>query len=176
MSETFTFDVSYATTFEDLEKLREKMLVFVKTERRDYQPSFDVVVKDFPDQEKLTLSADIKYKTSRRNKWICALKTTLVELKIYGPAGNPDVQPPPMRYTKVPYEEIKAKESQATEEASKFPLTPHPEWQLADKDAVIGKSYLLSLSRMKTSPSPVDQSRNVFGEADEVCVRVPDTK
>lgn len=45
MSETFTFDVSYATTFEDLERLREKMLAFVKAERRDYQPAFDVAVK-----------------------------------------------------------------------------------------------------------------------------------
>lgn len=45
MSETFTFDVDYATTFEDLEKLRDKMLDFVKLERRDYQPAFDVTVK-----------------------------------------------------------------------------------------------------------------------------------
>lgn len=44
MSETFTFDVSYSTTFEDLERLREKMLAFVENERRDYQPAFDVAV------------------------------------------------------------------------------------------------------------------------------------
>jgi hypothetical protein len=44
MSETFTFDVSYATSFEDLERLREKMLAFLKAERRDYQPIFDVAV------------------------------------------------------------------------------------------------------------------------------------
>ena len=45
MSETFTFDVSYTTSFEDLERLRDKMLAFVKEERRDYQPIFDVTVK-----------------------------------------------------------------------------------------------------------------------------------
>lgn len=45
MSETFTFDVAYSTTFEDLEKLRDNMLEFVKAERRDFQPSFDVTVK-----------------------------------------------------------------------------------------------------------------------------------
>lgn len=45
MSETFTFDVSYSTTFEDLERLRARMLAFVKEERRDYQPEFDVKVK-----------------------------------------------------------------------------------------------------------------------------------
>lgn len=48
MSETFTFDVAYSTTFEDLEKLRDRMLEFVKTERRDFQPSFDVTVKGWP--------------------------------------------------------------------------------------------------------------------------------
>ncbi|KAG6874479.1 hypothetical protein C0995_010389 [Termitomyces sp. Mi166 len=124
MSETFTFDVSYATTFNDLEKLREKMLVFVKTERRDYQPAFDVIVKG---QDEIT--------ASRRNKWICALKTALAELKIYGPAGNPNVPPPPTQYTKVPYEEFKAKEHQETEKASKFPEMPPSGWKLADNNA-----------------------------------------
>jgi small-conductance mechanosensitive channel len=45
MSETFTFDVSYSTTFEDLEKLRDRMLAFVKAERRDFLAEFDVKVK-----------------------------------------------------------------------------------------------------------------------------------
>lgn len=45
MSETFTFDVSYSTSFEDLERLREKMLAFVTEERRDYHPAFDVNIK-----------------------------------------------------------------------------------------------------------------------------------
>ena len=45
MSETFTFDVDYATTFEDLERLREKMLTFLESERRDYHPVFDVNIK-----------------------------------------------------------------------------------------------------------------------------------
>ena len=64
MSETFEFDVHFSTTFEQIEALRNKMLAFVKTERRDFLPSFDVVVKDIPDQEKLTLSTDIKYKSN----------------------------------------------------------------------------------------------------------------
>jgi hypothetical protein len=36
--------VSYSTTFEKLEALRANMLEFVKTEKRDYQPVFDVTV------------------------------------------------------------------------------------------------------------------------------------
>jgi hypothetical protein len=44
MSETFPFDVAFETTFEQVEALRDKMLVFVKQQRRDFLPSFDVVV------------------------------------------------------------------------------------------------------------------------------------
>lgn len=40
------------------------MLTFVTAERRDFQPAFDVVVVDFPDQGKMTLQADIKYKSN----------------------------------------------------------------------------------------------------------------
>ena len=45
MSENIVFDVAYSTTFEDLERLSEKMLEFVTAERRDYRPVFDVTVK-----------------------------------------------------------------------------------------------------------------------------------
>ncbi len=44
MSESFTFDVHYSTTFKEIEKLRSLMLSFVQMERRDFQPSFDIVV------------------------------------------------------------------------------------------------------------------------------------
>ena len=64
MSESFEFDVFYATSFEKLEQLRDKMLAFVKSEGRDFLPSFDVIVKDIPEQSKMTLSADIKYKSN----------------------------------------------------------------------------------------------------------------
>ena len=62
MSEPFEFVVAYGTTFEQIEELRcecdsflsqlydihasyaARMLTFVKTERRDYFPVFDVFV------------------------------------------------------------------------------------------------------------------------------------
>ena len=102
MSESFEFDVvsdhrafsvqyciflcdsqAYSTSFEKIEQLRELMLAFLKSERRDYLPTFDVVVLgiyiyllrsmilrlimisvDIPEQEKMTLKADIKYKSN----------------------------------------------------------------------------------------------------------------
>jgi small-conductance mechanosensitive channel len=45
MSESFVFNVAYSTTFEDLERLRAKMLEFVTRERRDYHPVFDVTIQ-----------------------------------------------------------------------------------------------------------------------------------
>ncbi|KAA1474278.1 hypothetical protein DENSPDRAFT_840858 [Dentipellis sp. KUC8613] len=134
MSEPFTFDVSYATSFEDIEKLREHMQEFVRTHRRDYQPIFDIVVVDIPDQEKMTLKADIMYKSNwqqgglkakRRNKWVCALKTALAEVKIFGPEGDPDAVPAPTRYTLVPWEQVEADERRAA--FNKAPAPPMPE-------------------------------------------------
>jgi hypothetical protein len=82
MSETFTFDVAYDTTFEQLEELRGKMIAFLQKERRDFLPSFDLAVVgrcrrcsdkaglsdvvsiDIPDQAKMSLKVDISYKSN----------------------------------------------------------------------------------------------------------------
>ncbi|KAI0256318.1 hypothetical protein BJV78DRAFT_1117812 [Lactifluus subvellereus] len=132
MSESFTFEVGYSTTFEQIEKLRGLMLGFVQSERRDFQPLFDIAVVDIPAQEKMELTADIMYKSNwqlgglkatRRNKWICALKTYLAEAKIYGPKGNPAAIADPTRYTVVPWEEVQAKEGKGA--SSVAPPTVH---------------------------------------------------
>jgi hypothetical protein len=44
MSEKFSFDVSFAATFDQLQTLRRKMIEFLESERRDFQPVFDVAV------------------------------------------------------------------------------------------------------------------------------------
>lgn len=160
MSETFTFDVDYTTTFKQIERLRSLMLGFVQMERRDFQPSFDIVVVDIPDQEKLVLEADIMYKsnwqagtlkTTRRNKWICALKTYLAEAKIYGPKGNPDAVAAPTRYTLIPWEEVQEKERRNA--GSKAPITmPEPEMPFG--------GYNL----MTRSVSKLDDTETIFDE------------
>ncbi|TFK54216.1 hypothetical protein OE88DRAFT_1624688 [Heliocybe sulcata] len=155
MSETFKFDVDYSTTFDELEQLRSKMLAFVEGERRDYLPVFDVTVVDIEDQEKMTVQADIKYKSNwqqgavkarRRNKWICALKTSLASCRIYGPKGNPDAIPAPSRYTQVPWEKVEeedekklATERQDESKESRLDM-PKGGWQLTDKNAELGET------------------------------------
>ncbi|EGG03241.1 uncharacterized protein MELLADRAFT_65659 [Melampsora larici-populina 98AG31] len=104
ISESFTWDVDFNTSFDMIEALREKMLAFLRTERREFVPSIDISVEDFEGQAKMTLQADIKYKsnwqntglkTQRRNKWVCALKQIMAELEMWGPDGSGNPDPPP---------------------------------------------------------------------------------
>ena len=41
---SFLVDVAFDATFEQIEELRSRMLEFVKSERRDFLPLFDVTV------------------------------------------------------------------------------------------------------------------------------------
>jgi hypothetical protein len=78
---------------------------------------------DIPDQDKMSLKVDIRYKSNwqqthikskRRNKWICTLKASLAAVGIYGPSGNPSSGPaPPTKYTLVPYEKVIKEEEEA---------------------------------------------------------------
>ncbi|EIN11813.1 hypothetical protein PUNSTDRAFT_61874 [Punctularia strigosozonata HHB-11173 SS5] len=148
MSETFTFDVSYDTTFEQIEDLRARMILFLQGERRDFHPAFDVQVVDIPDQEKMSLKVEIKYKSNwqqgalrakRRNKWVCMLKTKLAEIPIYGPGGSPDVKPTVSRYTKVPWETVQDEDRKAGEKHPAKERMPTGGWHLSDSN------YLSSL-------------------------------
>ncbi|KAI0371035.1 hypothetical protein BV20DRAFT_942709 [Pilatotrama ljubarskyi] len=168
MSESFEFDVAYGTSFEQIERLRDVMVAFLKSERRDFQPVFDVYVVDIPGQEKMTLRADIKYKSNwqqgtlkaqRRNKWICALKASMEKVKIFGPGGDPNAPAGPQKYTLVPYEEVVKAEEEAkshapSRSASSAELRiPTNDWTFADPKSAI-----------------VDASQDVFGENDQVRV------
>jgi len=157
MSESFTFDVDFSTTFKQIEQLRSLMLGFVQMERRDFQPSFDISVVDIPEQDKMVLQADIMYKSNwqqgtlkatRRNKWICALKTYLAEAKIYGPKGNPDATPAPTRYTLIPWEEVQEKGKNSAD-----PMMP-----IAMPEMPSGGFNLMSRSAIK-----LDDTENIFG-------------
>ena len=120
----------------------------------------------------------------RRNKWICALKTSLSELEIWGPKGNPDAEAEPAMYTKVPWEEVQAKKREREEEdqdhlAMPEPVTeprlPRTDFSFTDKNALIRKftdhSVLLgpraTLILFFLVPSDNDDSR-VYGETEQV--------
>jgi len=161
MSETFTFDVDFGTTFKQLETLRDKMIDFLQAERRDYQPVFDVVVVDFPEQAKMVLTANIQYKShwqqdgiraSRRNKWICALKTTLADLKIFGPTGDPKAKPATKPCTIV-LKEFREDEHKDVRVTQDQPIEPVGGWRLSDRNAVI---------------VPLEDTRHLFDNGKEI--------
>lgn len=172
MSEPFDFDVSYSTSFDQIEQLRELMLAFLKAERRDYQSVFDILVVDIPDQEKMTLRADIKYKSNwqqgalkgkRRNKWICALKSSLAQVRMFGPSGDPDAKTEPTAYTIVPYEETRRHSMISS------PIT-EPQANVGGlKEPTIPPSYTFT----SQGTAAFSDSEDVFGDGNELRMTNP---
>lgn len=124
--EMVTWNVDYGTTFEAIEKLREKMLDFLEAESRDFFAAFDCSVLDLGDQGKLELTCAIKYKSNwqngqlkaqRRNKWMCALRLAMASVGMWGPggAGNPNPPPAPTLIQMLhdePAQDVKPKETE----------------------------------------------------------------
>ncbi|PHH66674.1 hypothetical protein CDD81_6511 [Ophiocordyceps australis] len=99
MVETIELDVSYDTTFEDIELLRSEMESFVRAPEnsRDFQPDFNISVGGVGDLDKMTLYISIKHKSNwhnekvrskRRSKFMCALALALKKIPMYGPGGG----------------------------------------------------------------------------------------
>ncbi|GFP58260.1 hypothetical protein ACSS6W_005457 [Trichoderma asperelloides] len=99
MSETFTVDVSFDTSFEDIELLRVEMENFVRAPEnsRDFQPDFSIGVGGVNNLDKLTLKIGIKHKSNwhnervratRRSKFMCALAIAMKKVPILGPGGG----------------------------------------------------------------------------------------
>jgi len=110
-SEDFSMDLKYDTAFEKIEELRARMLRFLASQDRHFKPSFDVSIVGLSAQSKMVLSVTIKYKSKnqnsavkamRRNMWMCAFRSCLTELEMYGPAGDPNAKSGPTQYTLVP--------------------------------------------------------------------------
>lgn len=82
----------------------------------------------------------------RRNKWICALKAALAEVKIFGPKGDPSSVPAPVRQTLVPWEEVQENEHAAMRAVAKAPADtkmPAEGWKLSDNSTISMQPLLL---------------------------------
>lgn len=113
IEETVKLDIGYTTSLSQLESLRSKMVQWLDTQSRDFLPGLNISISSLSDQSKMQITTGIRYKSNwqdvglkarRRNRWMCALRAYMVELKIYGPGGDPDeikvqrvatVDPPP---------------------------------------------------------------------------------
>jgi len=101
MTEQITVNVSFDTTFEDIQLLRNELLTFVndKDNSRDFQPDLNVDILGTTDMSKLELRVELRHKSNwanetiraaRRSKFMCALVAALRRVPIYGPGGGSD--------------------------------------------------------------------------------------
>ncbi|KAK4142808.1 Mechanosensitive ion channel-domain-containing protein [Dichotomopilus funicola] len=101
MKEVIDVNVSFDTSFEDIELLRLELEQFVRApeNNRDFQPDIAIGVGGVGDCDKLTLKIAIKHKSNwhndavratRRSKFMCALTLALRRVPINAPGGGGD--------------------------------------------------------------------------------------
>lgn len=101
MKEVVEVNISYDTSFEDVELLRLEMEKFVRhpDNARDFQQDLVIGIGSVGDCDKLTLKIVMKHKSNwhneavratRRSKFMCALALALKKVPIFGPGGGAD--------------------------------------------------------------------------------------
>ncbi|GAM33928.1 MS ion channel protein [Talaromyces pinophilus] len=97
LAEAVPVVIKYGTTIEQMEALRQRLLEFVRTEKREYQPSIITELREVTEAFSLTLNVVFFYKSNwqneglrlqRRNKFICMLMLSMQEIGIEGPRMN----------------------------------------------------------------------------------------
>ena len=99
MRELLQVFVSFDTTLEDVQLLRNEMQAFVndKENCRDFQPEINVEITGIASMDKMELTVEIRHKSNwsnetvraaRRSKFLCALVLALRKIPIYGPGGG----------------------------------------------------------------------------------------
>ncbi|CAK7227746.1 hypothetical protein SBRCBS47491_006672 [Sporothrix bragantina] len=139
MRETIDVNVSYDTSFEDIELLRVEMEKFVQhpDNSRDFQPDVAFSVAGVGDCDKLQLKVAIKHKSNwhndivratRRSKFMCALALALKKVPIFGPGGGGDAAGSPQNPTysvSVTDEFASTARTQSAEAKNLARLVPH---------------------------------------------------
>ena len=102
MKELVDVNISYDTSFEDIELLRNELENFVRAPEnsRDFLPEVLICVGGVNDLDKMTLQITVKHKSnwhneavrvSRRSKFMCALTVAMRRIPIYAPGGGGEV-------------------------------------------------------------------------------------
>ncbi|KAJ5781355.1 Mechanosensitive ion channel MscS [Penicillium paradoxum] len=97
LAEAVPIIIKYGTTIEQLDALRQRLLEFVRSEKRDFQGNILTEMRAVTENFSLTLNVVFFYKSNwqneglrlqRRNKFICMLMVALQEIGIEGPRMN----------------------------------------------------------------------------------------
>jgi small-conductance mechanosensitive channel len=97
LAEAVPIVIKFGTTLEQIELLRQRLLEFVRTEKREYQANILTELRTVTEAYSITLNVVFFYKSNwqneglrlqRRNKFICMLMVTMQEIGIEGPRKN----------------------------------------------------------------------------------------
>ena len=94
LAEAVPITVKFGTSLEQLDELRQRLLEFVKNEKREYQGNILTELRQVTDAYSITMNIIFFYKSNwqneglrlqRRNKFICAMMVSMMEIGIEGP-------------------------------------------------------------------------------------------
>ncbi|KAF2013105.1 hypothetical protein BU24DRAFT_442274 [Aaosphaeria arxii CBS 175.79] len=94
LAEAVPVVIKFGTTIEQIDALRQQLLEFVQSEKREYQSNILTELREVSEVHSLTLNVVFFYKSNwqnellrlqRRNKFICALMVSMQECGIEGP-------------------------------------------------------------------------------------------
>jgi hypothetical protein len=94
LAEPIPITCKFGTTIEQIDELRERMLEFVKSEKREYQSKIITELRDIPDMHSVKINVVFFYKSNwqnelvrlhRRNKFMCTLMCHIADLGIESP-------------------------------------------------------------------------------------------
>ncbi|KAF1981429.1 hypothetical protein K402DRAFT_342404 [Aulographum hederae CBS 113979] len=94
LAEAVPVIIKFGTTLEQIESLRNRLLDFVRAEKREFQSNILTELREITEAHSLTLNIVFFYKSNwqnellrlqRRNKFICAMMVTFQDLGIEGP-------------------------------------------------------------------------------------------
>ncbi|KAI5857715.1 Mechanosensitive ion channel-domain-containing protein [Tricharina praecox] len=94
LAEAIPIVCKFGTTLAQIDELRERLLEFVKSDKREYQGKIITELRDIPDMHSVKLNVVFFYKSNwqnelvrlqRRNKFMCTLMCNIQELGIESP-------------------------------------------------------------------------------------------
>ncbi|KAI9923435.1 hypothetical protein ASPWEDRAFT_169807 [Aspergillus wentii DTO 134E9] len=97
LAEAVPITIKYGTSINQVESLRQRLMEFVTSERREFQSTVLTEMREVTENFSITLNIVFFYKSNwqneglrlqRRNKFICMLMTALQEIGIHGPRMN----------------------------------------------------------------------------------------
>ncbi|KAL4920774.1 Mechanosensitive ion channel-domain-containing protein [Aspergillus aurantiobrunneus] len=97
LAEAVPIVIKYGTTLEQMDALRQRLVEFVRSERREFQTNILTELRSVTENFSVTLNVVFFYKSNwqneglrlqRRNKFICMLMVALQEIGIEGPRMN----------------------------------------------------------------------------------------